>query len=279
MSEQELATPSEAVDDVVQSEQDQTPEAVESTEGQDQHQPADSDDDSASQEDEKVSQSKQRRERRKAEMTRLKESEAKALAEAESAAAELDRVKQILEGQTRPQEADYPDPFEYQAALAAYNSIRTLDERQVSDAERKAQAAKERVDGVSVERKKELAENWNAQVAIGKTRYTDFDEKVNFAPISDDVAHMIAGLDDAADIAYHLGTHRDEAAALSNMSLVEAAMEIGRLESRIAAPRPKIETSAPDPINPVRAKATSGKDPLKMNPTEYQEWRENGGTF
>ncbi len=279
MSEQELATPLEDANEAVQPDESQASEATESTEGQVKTQPAEGEEAEADAQEDQAKQATTRNQRRRAEMRRLQESEAKATRDRDDAVAELDRLKAILDGQKAPVESDFADFTEYQAALAAYKSVRALDERQVSQAEEKVKAAESGVSTVASERQKEVQNNWTAQIALGKQRYTDFEAKVFTAPISDDVAQMVAALDTAADVACHLGTHPDEAVALSAMSQVEAAMEIGRIEARISAPKPKIQTSAPDPINPVRSKPTSGKDPLKMTPSEYDKWRAEGGTF
>ena len=61
------------------------------------------------------------------------------------------------------------------------------------------------------------------------------------------------------------------------MNPVEAARAIGRIEASIALPKPRTETKAPDPINPVRGSAAASRNPDNMSYVEWVKWRENGG--
>jgi hypothetical protein len=63
------------------------------------------------------------------------------------------------------------------------------------------------------------------------------------------------------------------------MSPLEQARALGRLEATLTAPTARTETTAPQPISPVKAKGTVTKDPSKMSPQEWRKFREGGGTI
>ena len=278
----------EAGEEVVRTEAEQAEaaEAPESTEGQVETPPADGEEgeNPEAPKEEKKSASQLRRERRRAEMERMRESEALAIAERDKAQAELARLKSAQAGQP-PKEGDFESYDEYQAALSAYKVEQALDARQERDIQDRLKEQETVLEGVSKDREAELAQNWMDQVVEARTRYQDFDEVVmkpshSELPITAVMAQVLAASDSGADVAYHLGTHPQEAARIARMSDLEAAVEIGRLESRLSAPKPKIQSSAPEPINPVNPKArASAKDPGDMSPSEYRAWREKGGTF
>lgn len=280
----EVQTPAvEAGDEVVTETNEQlAPEAVKNTQGQDEGQPAPETAEGDSQNaeaDDEVSRSKARRERRKAEMDRLR-SEAKA---AESENAKL--KDQLAEFERRskdapPREADFEDYAEYQAALSAHRSMQALDGRERARIEAQSKAQEEQIKALQAQQQRELAQSWATQVAEAKARYTDFDTVVSDdLPIGADMARMIASSDVGADVAYHLGQNRGLAAQLSQMTPLEQAMAFGRIEASVSRPQPRTQTKAPDPVNPVKAKATAAKDPENMTADEYSKWRESGGTF
>ena len=91
----------------------------------------------------------------------------------------------------------------------------------------------------------------------------------------------IAMSDVGADIAYHLGMNKEQAREIAAMSPSEQAGAMRMLERFVSVqtPRPRTQTQAPDPITPVKAKATATKRPEDMTPEEFDKWRANGGTF
>ena len=79
---------------------------------------------------------------------------------------------------------------------------------------------------------------WQAAVAPRKGRYPDFDAVV-FArdvSMSPDMIQCMARSPYAADIAYYLGKHKDQAAKIAGMNLLGAAVAINEIEGKVAAP-------------------------------------------
>jgi hypothetical protein len=118
-------------------------------------------------------------------------------------------------------------------------------------------------------------------VAEKRSVYADLDQALAVAKdsrvVSFELAEMILEAESPVDVAYHLGKNPDLARALSQMPPQRAAYELGRLEAKLNTPKPKITSSAPDPISPVRPSGVAGKNPANMNAAEYRTWRESGG--
>lgn len=224
-------------------------------------------------EEKKRESAKDRRERDKAYKARLRQEAEEAKAQAAAAEARLNRIK-ARTGEA-PKESDFADPLEYVAAKAAWNYTRQAAERDAEDIGAEAETAKKRAESVAAQERQLVAENWQMQVEEARTRYADFDRVVfdPRAPIPPGVADLIVAGDNAADVAYFLAKNRATAAEIAKMSPIEAARAIGRIEARISAPKPKTETTAPEPISPVRGTAAAQRDPSKMSYEDYKKWR------
>ena len=271
--EQQVAPEGEATEEVVSKS-----EATENTDGQVQDQPAEeeSQPEAVEPEAEEVSKSKARRERRKAEMKRL-EDEARA-AKGELAALEDAKQKAAEAAQTNtpPVESDFQDYNAYLIAVGTYESLKAIDGRAVREAEENASKAQARIDQLREQTQREIHMAWNDQVVEARTRYADFEQVAFTAPISDGLAEMVATSDMGADVAYYLGTNRDEAARISHLTPLEQAKAIGRIEAQISLPKPKSTPQAPDPVAPVKPRGTAQKDPSKMSMAEYKAARMAG---
>lgn len=259
-------------------EQAKASEATENTEGQDEDdQPAPEESD-----DEKTSASKQRRERRKAQLDRLKEEARIAKADKERLAREIERMKGG-EKSKPPRREDFDDPDDYIAAKSAHAAAEMLDNRRVSDLEREAAERSESEKRLIAQQRQEAAQNWAAQAEEAREKYADFEAVVTAPdlPVTDEMAFMLGMSDNGADVAYFLGTHKEQARAIAAMPVPEMVGAMRMLEQfvSIQKPRPRTQTRAPEPITPVKPKGTTGKNPEDMTPAEYDKWRAAGGTF
>ena len=94
------------------------------------------------------------------------------------------------------------------------------------------------------------------------------------------MAETIRASDIGPEIAYHLGSNPKEAERIARLSPYLQAKEIGRIEAKLAdAPPVKKTSSAPAPIRPVTARAsTSGvtdtTDPRSTQSMSTSEWIE-----
>jgi len=111
-------------------------------------------------------------------------------------------------------------------------------------------------------------------------KYVDF-EQVAYnptLPVTDVMAQTIQSSDIGPDLIYHLGSNPKEAERISRLSPLMQAREIGKIEASLAAnPPARKTTSAPAPIAPVTARATTAPtydttDPRSIKSMSTEEW-------
>lgn len=220
-----------------------------------------------------------RHQARKEKMARLERERDDARDKVKSHQERLDRAKKAAEGAVAPRPDAFETHDEYLIALGSWNAAKHIDTRAAADAEHDAQAAQAEFDRVERQRAQAVAEHWAADVADAQMRYADFEKVAYTAPISDEVANMVASMDGGADVAYYLGLNPELADGISRLDPVRAAMELGRIQATVRAPRANTTTNAPDPTSSVRPKSGAAKAPEDMTASEYAEWRSAGGTF
>ena len=129
-------------------------------------------------------------------------------------------------------------------------------------------------------------------IQAGVSKYEDFEE-IAMDPrvaITTQMVDIMRELDYPEDVAYYLGRHPNEAIKMSRMTPARIGREMTRLEIRIQedlkseppiepeSPQPLKTSKAPPPVKPVKGGVEQvTKDPQKMTPEEYREWRERGG--
>lgn len=219
---------------------------------------------------------KSRHQRRKEAMARMRESVEEAEERARRAEARIKQIEEATGSVELPKEADFASYEEYQAALSGHYALKQLDQRETQRVQSEKQEVDAEVSRVRQEQEYEAAQAWAADVADAKTRYADFEQVAFTAPISDGVAYLVRDMEQAADVAYHLGKNHDIAAELNKLPPTQAAYELGRIEANLSRPAPAPTTQAPDPITPVRPKASATLDPSKMSMAEYAAARKAG---
>lgn len=181
---------------------------------------------------------------------RLTAAKYQTLAEANQAKAEAEALRQKLAQYEQPEDRvpQGPDPI----ALA----------REISKIEK-------------------IAERSNAVAKEGATRYPDFEQAVqaiarDVGPLFDRVGRTtglgeaVLAADDPAAVLHAIGTDPDLAADLSEMTPIQQARRIAKLEAELSAPKAPPKSNAPKPLEPVKAtKADAGglDDSLDM-----REW-------
>lgn len=222
--------------------------------------------DAAEPDSEDVSKSKQRREKRKAYIASLE-------AERDEAQAKYQRIKSASESDDAPKETDFEDYEDFRIARLLHEQAKKQATRQVSEAEREAQ---EREARWQRERQSAFVDATEA----ARVKYKDFDQVAMNPrlPINQSMAEAIQEMDAGPDVLYHLGSNPEVALRIAKMRPMQQAIELGRLEASLAAPKPRTETRAPEPITPLRARASGQRDPAKMSNAEYRAWRMKQGT-
>lgn len=113
------------------------------------------------------------------------------------------------------------------------------------------------------------------QYAAQHPEYFDAVAELNATvQLPNEVYEAIAHSDHGPAIAHHLAQHLDEADRLSRMPPHIAAVQIGRLEAKVGAPKPKPVTQAPNPPPTLGGSAAVSKDPAKMSYADYVKWRQ-----
>lgn len=153
----------------------------------------------------------------------------------------------------KPTKADFATDEDYFEALADYKAEQKVSAfREQSQAERAQEAdAKETATKLDLYRER---------VQQASDALPDYDAVVGASevPAATHVLESILDSDVGPQLAYHLAKNPDVLERLNGMTPIQAAREIGRLETQVtanAAPPPpptKRTTQAPPPINPVR---------------------------
>jgi len=191
---------------------------------------------------------------------RLKEYEARQTPPAEQP------VKTQAEG--KPQAHQFNDAFEYAEALAEWSAENALKQRDIEDANRKAQKAQEKV-----------LNAWNEKVAKVKEVIPDFERMVQSSTVqvSDEIRDSILESDVGPQLLYLLASDEEYATKLTQMPTVKALREIGKLEARLELEgkpskkdkEPVRNTKAPEPIKPLAGGKSVGADVLIDTNGEY----------
>jgi len=206
------------------------------------------------------------------------------------------------EGQTTTEEPPKPEDFQdmddYLVAKATYAAKKELRQEL---AEKEAEQARKAQESEDARRKEETvkqdqdrnAKYWE-RLNTDKTKYSDFDEVVfgpdspfNGPDVNKNLVDAIIDSEVPADLAYHFNSNPEEVARLSSLNPVQLGREIALIEARFIKPAgstqekqaaaPKRQSSAPEPLNPVKPSGGVKKRPEEMNTEEYREWRRNGG--
>lgn len=80
--------------------------------------------------------------------------------------------------------------------------------------------------------------------------------------------------DDPAALLHHLGSDPDLAAELADLTPIQQARKIARLEIEMSKPKEPAKSSAPKPIEALTGRSgLASKEPSQMTDREFAEWR------
>lgn len=123
----------------------------------------------------------------------------------------------------------------------------------------------------------------------GSEKYEDFAAVATYEgnptlPITNVMIDLLREFEEPEDIAYYLGKNPMECTQISQMSPVQAARKLAKIEAEIGNEKAKLSepgqkpiTKAPEPIKPTKSGNVVTKDPEKMTQAEYEEWRKSEG--
>lgn len=146
----------------------------------------------------------------------------------------------------RPLQLQFPDPLQQAQQIEQIRALRIqneqaeaqrryIEEQQAEERRRRQTEAARSQQPQANNQPDPVIDEWLKAAAPRMGLYQDF-EKVVFAPdvpITMDMIRLMTPSPLAADIAYYLGTNKVESLAISKMSLVEAARNIDRIESKL----------------------------------------------
>ena len=192
---------------------------------------------------------------------------------AKEAEAERDQLLAEKQQQTQQQtQQQKRDRFEYESDDEYLGDVVTtkLSEFERQRVEREQQRAAQRAEQARLD-------VWQERVADTRERIPDF-EAVAFndrVPYSQAMIQIVQGSDVGPEIAYHLGKNPQEADRISRLGPLDAAREIGRLESRFSQKaRPKV-SNAPPPVKTISG--TGASEPKAYEDMSYDEYKKARG--
>lgn len=134
----------------------------------------------------------------------------------------------------------------------------------------KAQTEQERQRHAQSQHEAKIREN----LTKAADKYDDFEEVISSPDliVTIPMRDAIGESDMGGDIAYYLGTNKQEAAQIAKLSPIGQVKAILALETKLKAPK-KVTTDAPEPINPSGGTAKVSKSPAEMTDAEFDTWR------
>lgn len=98
-------------------------------------------------------------------------------------------------------------------------------------------------------------------------RATDF-------PLSKTMLDVALEMENGPAVLYYLGKNKDIARSLYNLSPLNAAIELGKIEAKVSVKKGPAVSNAPPPTPKIKATdASPQKKPEEMNDAEFAKWR------
>jgi hypothetical protein len=161
------------------------------------------------------------------------------------------------------------EQFDFDAQAHAEAVAEWMFEQKMTERDRQAAEAKRR------EQFQTLMQSIAEQEAAFAADHPDYDDvaKDPTLPISEVMAEAMHDSDSAPAIAYYLGQHREEAAAIAQMSPAAAGRAIGRIEAKLSVAKPpsppRTVSSAPAIAPTVQGAAVAAKDTAAMSVNDH----------
>jgi hypothetical protein len=164
----------------------------------------------------------------------------------------------------RPELKDFQDYEQFTEALADWKAEQKFSQKFSQLEEQRNQQEAQR-------RQAEQAREATQNLMKGAEKYPDYEEVVfsDEYPVDKPTALAIARSKHAADIAYHLATHHDEARRIASLDQMEQVFAIRDLDIKFGSPQNKT-TTAPEPVKPVGTGPALQKSLEKMTQKEFE---------
>lgn len=199
----------------------------------------------------------------------------------------LEREVEYLRSQVRNQAQPAPEPKQATTSapkkLADFNYDEEAYQAYLEDVVAEKAAAKLRDSQTrdqNTKAAKERLAKFKELESKFKVDIDDYEDVAHYARIDDHVADLVMDMEEGPRIAYHLGKHPELASRLNSMDAKLAAVELGRIDARLAIEREQAKarpvSKAPPP--PPKIDATEPaieKDPTQMSDKEFAKWRKS----
>lgn len=196
----------------------------------------------------------------------------------EAELAEKNATTETVEKPTRPDELQFDDPAEFQAAQEKYDE----DSFNYRMTERDKKTAVQSSADLIKEQRQERIDSFDKKVTEIGEKIPDFEEvarseeMLEIYDVAPHLADVIEESESGPEIAYFLGNNPEEAVRLAGLSTVQVAIEVGKLEGKLSNALPKKNISkAAKPVNTLTGKGGEvvGKSVDDMTQKEYEAWR------
>lgn len=241
---------------------------------------------------------RERREQRFAELTRQRDAERERANKAidgltaltEQNKALIERFDKLLVPppaapvvEARPQREAFDTPDEYDEALISFSARRAAREAQIEwerrqqeregaaqERQRAEQAARTQAEQHQAEQ--QIFADWSTRREAAIEKYPDFEQVAEQHPnVTLPMRDALWLAEDGPEIAYYLGKHQDEAAAIMRLHPVQQVAAIARLGAKLAAP-PPAPVPPPPPINPLRGGNNAAAQDIYTNEPSMDDY-------
>ena len=196
---------------------------------------------------------------------------------AEALERELSNLRQQQPAQNQPQsKQDAPKLEDYDYDMSAFGAA--LTEYAVTQAQTQAESRIQQ--RTQQEQAQKLQRSFEDRAAKYAAEHPEFDEAVSsltktvqFRP---EVVETISASEHGPAVVHYLAQHLNEADDIARMPAHLAAAQIGRIESRLSATKPKPVTNAPTPTPSLGGGSVAKKDLAKLSYADYRRERMKG---
>jgi hypothetical protein len=155
--------------------------------------------------------------------------------------------------QGKPKLEDFASFDDFQEALIDYKADQKWEAKQREAVEKQTKTVQQRYEA-------ELRSKFLESADKARDKYDDFDEVISSPTlkVTQQVAMLVGETDDPGEVSYYLARNPDEAKRLNSLPPARAAVELGKIEAKIAS-KPVSVTKAPPPPSTARGKSGVSK--------------------
>jgi hypothetical protein len=199
---------------------------------------------------------------------------------------EVERLRRALTKRDRTQGKMHSELEQLRAQLARTQATPTPEETPEPAADIAAVVHREALTlAQQIAEHKEFTAKCNTVAEQGKKAFSDFSDALNTlieeaGPLVDPktgfktvLGEQILEADAPAALIHHLGKNPELAAELDGLTPGRLARRLERIERELSEQAKPKTSSAPKPLEPIKAASSDAKDPSAMTDAEFAAWR------